>query len=293
MSARRQFARAGIAAIAVRPPRPADFSRGRALALRGFFGPCAQAQSPRARWDASKAKIFRSRTDHGHRRQPSASPRSGDLVSNGSIVTVHSGHARHDSVRRRPSARFAARRSSPCCKRAAPSPWRSISGACACNCPLNSSLRVFTPTIIATPLDISGGARDVAVGLNLDDSLCVRATSGAIQLEHQFSGEKLIVPQAGRIFPERRAALARGRNAGKLRMRRRARFFSHRRAGHAPAAPIRHRHHPAVTTRRTGSHAFAAAGPRRRPARLIRSACSDSSGGDPQTRTGFRSAVAC
>ena len=66
--------------------------------------------------------------------------------------------------------------------------------------PESTTLRIFTPTIIGTPLDIAGGARDVTVGLSLDDSLCVTATSGAIQLEHQFTGEKLIVPQAGEFF---------------------------------------------------------------------------------------------
>lgn len=66
--------------------------------------------------------------------------------------------------------------------------------------PQNTALRIFTPTIIGTPIDIAGGARDVTVGLSLDDSLCVTATSGAIQLEHQFTGERLIVPQAGEFF---------------------------------------------------------------------------------------------
>src|SRR5579862_2178874 len=66
--------------------------------------------------------------------------------------------------------------------------------------PAKTTLRIFTPTIIGTPIDISGGSRDVTVGLNLDDSLCVLATSGAIQLENQFSDEKLIVPQAGEFF---------------------------------------------------------------------------------------------
>jgi hypothetical protein len=56
---------------------------------------------------------------------------------------------------------------------------------------------VFTPTIVATPINIGGAARDVTIGLDLDDSLCVSATSGALQLEHQFTGEKLIVPQLG------------------------------------------------------------------------------------------------
>lgn len=49
--------------------------------------------------------------------------------------------------------------------------------------PAATSLRIFTPSIIATPIDIAGAERDVAVGLNLDDSLCVLATSGALQLD--------------------------------------------------------------------------------------------------------------
>lgn len=60
-----------------------------------------------------------------------------------------------------------------------------------------TELRIFTPTIIATPLEINGRASDITLGLDLNDTLCVRAASGAIQLEHQFTGEKLVVPQAG------------------------------------------------------------------------------------------------
>lgn len=66
--------------------------------------------------------------------------------------------------------------------------------------PATINLKVFTPSIIATPIDIGGMQRDIAVGLNLDDSLCVLATSGALELEHQFTGEKLIVPQSGEFF---------------------------------------------------------------------------------------------
>ena len=69
-----------------------------------------------------------------------------------------------------------------------------------------TSLRIFTPTIIATPLDISGDTRDITAGLDMNDSLCVLATSGAIRLEQQFTGEGIIVPQAGEFFL----------NAGKL-----------------------------------------------------------------------------
>jgi hypothetical protein len=66
--------------------------------------------------------------------------------------------------------------------------------------PAGTDLHLFTPTIIGTPIDIEGAPRDITLGLSLDDSLCVLATSGAVQLEQQFSGEKMIVPQAGEFF---------------------------------------------------------------------------------------------
>ena len=66
--------------------------------------------------------------------------------------------------------------------------------------PPKTSLRVFTPTVIGTPLDISGAARDVTMGLNLDDSMCVLAAAGAIQLSNQFTDQTLIVPQSGEFF---------------------------------------------------------------------------------------------
>ena len=66
--------------------------------------------------------------------------------------------------------------------------------------PAAAQLRIFTPTIVATPIDIGGAPRDFTVGLDLSDSLCVVATSGALRLEHQFTGEGLIVPQSGEFF---------------------------------------------------------------------------------------------
>lgn len=121
------------------------------------------------------------------------------LVTNGSVITVHSGHA-HLTL-------FAGGEVEVC----GPAKLTLLQSSDAITLALNfgrvraklptkTSLRVFTPTIIATPIDISGGTRDIAVGLSLDDSLCVLASSGAIQLEHQFSGERLIVPQAGEFF---------------------------------------------------------------------------------------------
>jgi hypothetical protein len=66
--------------------------------------------------------------------------------------------------------------------------------------PASTPLRIFTPTMIATPLDIGGASRDITAGLDMNDSLCVVATSGAIRLEQQFTGAGLIVPQSGEFF---------------------------------------------------------------------------------------------
>lgn len=120
-------------------------------------------------------------------------------VSNGSVVTVHSGKAR--------LTLFAGGELDIC----GPAKFTMLTsgsditlalnfGRLHVHLPARTSLRIFSPTIIATPIDINGGSRDVTVGLDLNDSLCVLATSGAIQLEQQFTGEKLIVPQAGKFF---------------------------------------------------------------------------------------------
>jgi hypothetical protein len=66
--------------------------------------------------------------------------------------------------------------------------------------PAATALRIFTPTVVATPLEIRGTRRDVTIGLDLSDSLCVLATSGALRLEQQFTGEILDVPQSGEFF---------------------------------------------------------------------------------------------
>lgn len=120
-------------------------------------------------------------------------------VSNGSVVTVHSGKAR--------LTLFVGGELDICgpAKFTMLTSGRDITvalnfGRLHVHLPAQVSLRVFSPTIIATPIDINGGSRDVTIGLDLNDSLCVLATSGAIQLEHQFTGAKLIVPQAGEFF---------------------------------------------------------------------------------------------
>jgi hypothetical protein len=121
------------------------------------------------------------------------------VITNGNVITVHSGEARMV---------LAVGGEIDICgpaKLTILESGQSITvaldfGHVRAELPASANLRLFTPTIIATPLDIQGAVRDVTLGLELDDSLCVLATGGAIQLEHQFSGEQLIVPQSGEFF---------------------------------------------------------------------------------------------
>jgi hypothetical protein len=128
-----------------------------------------------------------------------AKPGTPSFVFNGSVLTVHDGKARLTLVAGGQvdicgPAKFTLLQSGP-----------SITlalnfGRIHLQLPVSTPLRIFTPTMIATPLDIGGAARDITAGLDMNDSLCVLATSGAIRLEQQFTGAGLIVPQSGEFF---------------------------------------------------------------------------------------------
>jgi hypothetical protein len=121
------------------------------------------------------------------------------FVTNGSVITVHSGEARMTllgggEVDVCGPAKFTVLQSGAAITLAL------NFGRMRVQLPAAAQLRIFTPTIVATPIDIGGAPRDFTVGLDLNDSLCVVATSGALRLEHQFTGEGLIVPQVGEFF---------------------------------------------------------------------------------------------
>jgi hypothetical protein len=121
------------------------------------------------------------------------------FVSNGSVVTVHSGMARivlaaGGEILICGPAKFTLLQSSGAITVAL------NFGRVHVLLPVTTMLRIFTPTIVATPLEIRGTRRDVTIGLDLSDSLCVLATSGALRLEQQFTGEILDVPQLGEFF---------------------------------------------------------------------------------------------
>lgn len=58
---------------------------------------------------------------------------------------------------------------------------------------------IYTPTIVATPISISGGPRDMTVGLEQNGEMCVLTARGALRVEPQFSDQSLIVPQGGTV----------------------------------------------------------------------------------------------
>src|SRR5580692_11223383 len=131
---------------------------------------------------------------------PAAATRgSPSFVFNGSVLTVHDGKARLTLVAGGQvdicgPAKFTLLQSGA-----------SITlalnfGRIHLQLPASTPLRIFTPTMIATPLDIGGASREITAGLDMNDSLCVVASSGAIRLEQQFTGAGLIVPQSGEFF---------------------------------------------------------------------------------------------
>lgn len=61
-------------------------------------------------------------------------------------------------------------------------------------------LMLYTPAVVATPLAIADGSRDVTLGLETTGSLCVLASRGAVRLQQQFTGETLTVPQPTEMF---------------------------------------------------------------------------------------------
>ncbi len=62
---------------------------------------------------------------------------------------------------------------------------------------MGDAFTIYTPTIVATPIAISGGQRDMTVGLEENGEMCVLTELGAMRLEPQFSDQSMIIPQGG------------------------------------------------------------------------------------------------
>lgn len=61
------------------------------------------------------------------------------------------------------------------------------------------ALTVYTAQIQAHPISIGGGPQDILVGLNPSGAMCFRATSGAVRIEQQLTGQSLLIPQNGDV----------------------------------------------------------------------------------------------
>ena len=57
------------------------------------------------------------------------------------------------------------------------------------------ALTVYTAQIQARPIAIGDGAQDALIGFDSPGAMCVRASTGAVRLEQQLTGQSVIVPQ--------------------------------------------------------------------------------------------------
>ncbi|MHB8411462.1 MAG: hypothetical protein ACYDDI_05885 [Candidatus Acidiferrales bacterium] len=61
-------------------------------------------------------------------------------------------------------------------------------------------ITIYTPLIVATPMAVENQPRDFTLGLANTGAMCVLAARGAVQVQHQLSGETLIVPQPSEVL---------------------------------------------------------------------------------------------
>ncbi len=61
-------------------------------------------------------------------------------------------------------------------------------------------ISIFSPLVLATPVSIGGGEREITLGLEQNGQMCLRAMSGAVRVAQQLSGESLLVPQFGGLM---------------------------------------------------------------------------------------------
>ena len=127
----------------------------------------------------------------------SENPRSVTL-SNGSVVTVHSGKA---------GIELAAGGEIDIC---GPARLTLLESAGALTIALNlgrvrvqlpgpTPLVVYTPFFVATPIALTDGARDATLGLQDNGALCVLAARGGVRLEQQLTGQTVMVPQPNEL----------------------------------------------------------------------------------------------
>lgn len=60
-------------------------------------------------------------------------------------------------------------------------------------------LTIYMPLIVATPVAIGPGPRDLTIGLEQNGELCAMTARGALRVEEQLGGQGLLVPQGGEV----------------------------------------------------------------------------------------------
>jgi hypothetical protein len=61
----------------------------------------------------------------------------------------------------------------------------------------SDAFTIYMPTMVATPIAIGGGPRDMTVGLEQGGEMCIVTGRGAMRVEPQFSDQSMIIPQGG------------------------------------------------------------------------------------------------
>jgi hypothetical protein len=61
----------------------------------------------------------------------------------------------------------------------------------------SDAFTIYMPTVVATPIAIGGGPREMTVGLDPTGDMCVITARGAMRVEPQFSDQSMIIPQGG------------------------------------------------------------------------------------------------
>ncbi|HEV3254848.1 MAG TPA: hypothetical protein VG033_10590 [Candidatus Acidoferrales bacterium] len=131
----------------------------------------------------------------------SASPQNPGsiLLTSGSIITVRSGQARVELTAGGQIGVCGAAKFTLLASNAAVTLAVSY-GRVRVHLDGSTPLVLYTPTVVATPVAIADGSRDVTLGLETTGSLCVLASHGAVRLQQQFTGETLTVPQPTEMF---------------------------------------------------------------------------------------------
>jgi len=61
------------------------------------------------------------------------------------------------------------------------------------------ALTIYTAQIKAQPVPIGDAPQDAVAGIDASGAMCIHAARGAVRIEHQLTGQNVIVPQGGDI----------------------------------------------------------------------------------------------